>query len=340
MGETQVKYWNSLVVLWKYFQSHNDELSALRESSPWFDWDSVDKKSLRVSDQVKVKMSEARRVVASGVHEKRQQELLNPEKSSTWNDLSKAIDVIYNGNDQELGIEELMSLLIEDYTAKDCRTFQTFLMAVLIYRTGQRPEWIKNFTLKDWDLALKTLPSGSFVLNLEHHKTKHFKKIASAFVDSVYTPYFIHFFEKVRPKYIELLGVAPKNQKGCEKCKLITTSNVSVQSEQAKETFYAFTSQSCGQFTSCPLYERLNKNYGFRHITSTEARHIFGTASRCPELRMSDLEIETLTTSLNHSKDVAERNYVDYGANFAEYDRIITEAKRKLDEKFFSIGSG
>ena len=84
-----------------------------------------------------------------------------------------------------------------------------------------------------------------------------------------------------------------------------------------------------------------DKNYEFRHITSTKARHVFETWTRCPELRMSNLEIEILTTSLNHSKAVAERNFVDYGVNYAEYDRIITEAKRKWTKGFFNrIGLG
>ena len=283
---------------------------------------------------MKVKTSEARRVIASDNHEKRQQQLLNPERSFNWQDLHKAIEVVYTGNDSEEGIEELMNKPIEEYTARDCRTFQTFLMTVLIYRTGQRPEWVNNFTLKDWSLAYKTLASGSIVLNLEHHKTRHFKKIASAFVDSVYTPYFRHFFENVRPRYLAILNVAKEGENGCEGCKVVTTSNVSMGNQQAQETFYAFTSQSCGKFYHCPLYGRLNKNYGFRHITSTEARHNFETASRCPELQMSDLEIETLTNSLSHSKETAEKNYVDYVRNFAEYDRIKTEVKNKMDAKF------
>ena len=57
----------------------------------------------------------------------------------------------------------------------ECRTFMYLIMAVFIYRGGQRPEWIRNYTLKDYEDSVETA-NGDLQLFLHTHKTSRTSK--------------------------------------------------------------------------------------------------------------------------------------------------------------------
>ena len=269
----------------------------------------------------------------------RLQDLQPQEERTTWSSLKDIVDAIFNGTANEPGIDELYVKDASQLTEKECRTFQGYIMAVLFYRTGQRPEWLKHFTHDDWEGCL-TMRGGNYVLNLERNKTELSKTFAQSHVDEIIGKYFDHSLNHVRKRFLTLLRLtASRTAHGCLNCKInsfksvpLISSNPHQLQRQAFTTYHAFLTKSCRPFQTNPLHDQLPKLYGVSKKTSTLARHVIETQSRNPELGITTEELDHLADALNHSKTTAEARYVNFARIYEATDQTVVKIRKKLDE--------
>ena len=251
------------------------------------------------------------------------------------------VDAVFLGNEKNKSIPQILSIPENKLTEKDCRTFQRYIQSVLIYRTGQRPEWLVNLTIDDWNERIR-LNGNTVVINLDKHKTKKHIGVAHSEIDQHYVQYFMQFFNVVRPRFVFLLSKLNAHKDvngrvlGCVRCRDVKKKIVMIGASSSRQlftTYRAFVTKSCGPFTKNQLQQDLIKHYDRPNITATQARQGIETTAREYCWGLSPEKLEAVAKSLIHSKPIAESHYVSASLAMQRRTEVVVWLRENLDAR-------
>ena len=250
-GATMTKFWNSLKGIVNFFKMFHTTMNDLRSQTAWFKWSNesaVDKKCDLCIKQIEKLHTAANKTKTRQDTGKKLIEVVASDDldKQSWGTMMKIIAELAETTENHSSIEDIIVKGLEA-SLQDAQHFQFFLMACLIYRTGQRSEWVQNLTLAEWVFSKYILNdnSGDMVCCLTNHKNVKKGQMAFAFLEKKYVEYF-DFFRKILRKKLIPSAINDNNTEGCEKCSTcvdlphtdVNFSRKSVQMQTIKTQFF------------------------------------------------------------------------------------------------------
>ena len=352
-GSTQTKFWIPMKKIISFFKLNNRNFKDIRKSSQWYNWSEVEQDCNMALDRIEKALSKSYSKNSKESANKKLVHMMMDKDihSKTWKDMMQIVKTLFDGNDENIGVLEIIQKG-ESVSKQDCLNFQYYLMAYLIYRTGQRSEWVTNLTVAEWDYSenIKLDETGDRVIYLTNHKNVHRGQMAFAFIESDIVKFFQYFRDNLRIKLKDDSKICEEGSSeiGCKYCSVsielpLFDDNYRRTSLQMQtvNTHSFFVTSVCSTMVHNPLGRVLTK-YGLDNIGSTMSRKIHETNLKAclNEGRASQQLSDFYSKSLNHQPRTAMSNYVSEKEKLIEMKNAVFKFRQIFDENLCDFVSG
>ena len=146
-GATPTKWYDQFYCVFEYLKTHHDQLTKLHDC---ISGQTSEKKCQRVLDQLALLKKHAREKSAMDQPMEVKFQMQWSDET-TWASPKGQVDFVSRENNSAPELDELMKLPAKSLQDNHSRTFQRYIISVLIYRTEERPEWLQQLDReKNW----------------------------------------------------------------------------------------------------------------------------------------------------------------------------------------------